>query len=151
MQRLPPAGTPPYAKWELPIFALMGVAFGYLAHYYLRLHQRVSVFMRPYNRRHPIAAALAVAAITAFVVYVTGAYSDKSVSVIALVSDVLNGGAVTEMRRFHVAPMGGLFVSLVLRVCLTLLATNILVPGTVPCPSIGPLSRPLSRPLSILI
>ena len=46
------------------------------------------------------------------------------------------------MRRFHVAPMGGLFVSLVLRVCLTLLATNILVPGTVPFPSIPLVSLP---------
>ena len=68
----------------------MGVGFGYLAHFYLALHQRVNVFMRPYNRQWPLATAVTVAFITAFTVYITGAYTTDSVSVIALVSDVLN-------------------------------------------------------------
>ena len=43
----------------------MGVCFGYLAHFYLALHQRVNVFMRPYNRQWPLATAVAVAFVTA--------------------------------------------------------------------------------------
>jgi hypothetical protein len=79
LQTLPPPGTPPYAKWEIPLFILMGVLFGYLAHAYLALHQRVSVFMRPYNRQWPLLTAAGVAVVTAGVVYVTGAYSGDSV------------------------------------------------------------------------
>ena len=78
-QTLPPPGIPPYAKWEIPLFILMGILFGYLAHYYLALHQRVSVFMRPYNRQWPLVTAAGVAVVTAFTVYVTGAYSSDSV------------------------------------------------------------------------
>ena len=90
MKTLPPAGTPQYVKWELAIFVIMGVSFGYLAHFYLALHQRVNVFMRPYNRQWPLATAVTVAFVTALTVYITGAYTADSVSVIALVSDVLN-------------------------------------------------------------
>jgi H+/Cl- antiporter ClcA len=125
-----------YWKWELGIFLLMGISFGYLAHGYLNLHQRVSMFMKKYNRDHPLLTAVCVAFITAFFVYITGAYTKDSVGVIALVSDVFNGGHVTEMSSTGMQPMGGLFIMILVRVFLTLLGTNILVPAGIFMPVI---------------
>ena len=99
-----------YWKWELGIFLLMGISFGYLAHGYLNLHQRVSLFMKPHNRDYPVLTAVCVAFITAFFVHITGAYTKDSVGVIALVSDVFNNGHVTEMSSTGMQPMGGLII-----------------------------------------
>ena len=125
-----------YLKWELTIFVLMGISFGYLANGYLYLHQKVHEFMRPYNRVYPLVCAVTVAFITAFFVYITGSYTTDSVGVIALVSDVFNQGLVTEMKSSNLHPMGGLIVMLLVRVILTLLGTNILVPAGIFMPVI---------------
>ena len=125
-----------YWKWELGIFLLMGISFGYLAHGYLNLHQKVSLCMKKYNSEYPLLTAVCVAFITAFLVYITGAYTKDSVGVIALVSDVFNNGNVTEMSSFGVSPMGGLFIMILVRVFLTLLGTNILVPAGIFMPVI---------------
>ena len=125
-----------YWKWELGIFLLMGISFGYLAHGYLNLHQRVSLFMKPHNRDYPVLTAVCVAFITAFFVYITGAYTKDSVGVIALVSDVFNNGHVTEMSSTGMQPMGGLIIMILVRVFLTLLGTNILVPAGIFMPVI---------------
>lgn len=125
-----------YSKWELAIFVMIGVSFGYLANGYLYLHQKVHLFMKPHNAKRPLACAVAVAFITAFFVYITGAYTKDSVGVIALVSDVFNKGLATEMSSSGLPPMGGLFIMLIVRVFLTLLGTNILVPAGIFMPVI---------------
>ena len=122
--------TTKYQKWELVNFAIIGVCFGYGAFFYLQLHQRIHILFRPLNRKHPLALAGLVAFITAFFVYVTGAYSTESVGVIALVSDVFNDGKIVELQRFaNMPPLCGLLISFFIRVTLTLLCTNILVPA----------------------
>ena len=125
-----------YWKWELIIYLLMGVSFGYLAHAYLYLHQKVSIFMKDFNASRPLVTAVTVAFITGLTVYITGAYTKESVGVIALVSDVVNKGKVTEMSFSGMLPMGGLFVMFWVRVILTLLGTNILVPAGIFMPVI---------------
>ena len=121
----------PYLKWELMIFMIIGVVFGYAAHYYLQCHQKVHVFMRPYNKDYPLVAATIAACITAITVYVIGAYTDTSVGVIALVSDSLTTGKYIEMQAHHtgVKKAGGLIVHGIFRVLLTLMGTNIAVPA----------------------
>jgi len=105
-----------FAKWELIIFALMGVALGYLAHYYLKLHQATNILLRPYVRSRPLVVASAAGVFTAFIVYVSGAYDRKSVGVLRLVSDVLGDGKLTEKFRFPgMPPMVGLLISFVCR------------------------------------
>lgn len=125
-----------YLKWELAIFALMGISFGYFANAYLQLHQKVHELMRPFNRTYPLACAVTVAFITAFLIYITGSYTKDSVGVIALVSDVFNQGQVTEMSSSGLHPMSGLIIMLIVRVILTLLGTNILVPAGIFMPVI---------------
>ena len=113
------------------IFMIIGVVFGYAAHYYLQCHQKVHVFMRPYNKDYPLVAATIAACITAITVYVIGAYTDTSVGVIALVSDSLTTGKYIEMQAHHtgVKKAGGLIVHGIFRVLLTLMGTNIAVPA----------------------
>ena len=125
-----------YSKWELIIFVLIGISFGYLANGYLYLHQKIHLFMKPYNKKRPLLCAVTVALITSFLIYITGAYTKNSVGVIALVSDVFNKGHVTEMNSSGLPPMGGLFIMLIVRVFLTLLGTNILVPAGIFMPVI---------------
>ena len=80
--------------------------------------------------------------------YITGAYTTDSVSVIALVSDVLNKGVVTEMRPwFGAYPMAGLLLMFLCRVALTLLGTNIMVPAFVFMPVHSTLCLTLIPPL----
>ena len=92
--------------------------------------------------------------------YITGAYTADSVSVIALVSDVLNKGVVTEMRPwFGAYPMAGLLLMFLCRVALTLLGTNIMVPAFIfmpvhstPCLTlIPPLPPQLQVPAGIFM
>lgn len=118
-----------YRKWELIIHLLMGIAGGYLSLVYLYLHQKVFLLMSDHNRDRPLATAVTIALITAFIVYISGAFSSTSVGVIGQVSDVLNAGHVTEMKVFGLNPMAGLTIMLFVRVFLTLLGTNILVPA----------------------
>ena len=127
--RMVDSNTSRYLKWELFIFILIGIAFGYLAYFYLLLHQKVRDFLLPYNKAYPLVTAIAVAVITAVMVYVTGAYTSESVGVIAIVSDVFNKGYVTELGKFNADPIGGLFASFLVRVFLTLLGTNVVVPA----------------------
>lgn len=120
----------PFAKWELILFLLIGIGFGYLAHAYLWLHQQLNIRLRPFNKNYPIATATSVAVFTSIIVYATGAYSSTSVGVITNVSDVLTTGHITEMKRFPgVSRLGGLFTSFLTRASLTLLGTNIAVPA----------------------
>ena len=121
-----------YSKWELAVFLAIGLIFGWLAHFYLLAHKRISAFMKPYNRDYPLICACVAAIITTFVVYTTKQYSTESVGVVSLVSDVLNSGKVTEMQTvpfFSDKPMEALLVSFTLRIVLTLIGTNILVPA----------------------
>lgn len=121
-----------YSKWELAVFLAIGLIFGWLAHFYLLAHKRISAFMKPYNRDYPLICALTGAVITTFIVYTTKQYSAESVGVVSLVSDVLNSGKVTEMQTvpfFSDKPMEALLVSFTLRIVLTLIGTNILVPA----------------------
>ena len=118
-----------YRKWELVIYLVMGIAGGYLSLVYLYLQQKVFLLMSEHNRDRPLATAVTVALITAFILYISGAVSSTSVGVIGQVSDVLNAGQVTEMKVFGLNPMAGLTIMLFVRVFLTLLGTNILVPA----------------------
>jgi H+/Cl- antiporter ClcA len=125
-----------YVKWELCVFLLMGIGFGYLAYYYLQLHQLTRNVLLRYNDNYPLVTAAVVAVVTALFVYVSGAFTADSVGVISMVSDVFNKGAVSEMAAFSVDPMGGLFASFLVRVFLTLLGTNIVVPAGIFMPMI---------------
>lgn len=117
-----------FTKWELIVFALIGVFMGYAATAFLFLHQKVNVLFRPYNKSHPIALAVTVAFCTSMLVYISGSYG-HSVGIIALTSDVVNTGKVQELQRFGVNPIGGLFASFLIRTLLTLVCTNIAVPA----------------------
>ena len=124
--------TTQYAKWELGLFVVMGILFGWLAHFYLLLHKRISKFMSPYNRDIPLCIAAGAALFTAIVVYATGQYGPNSVGVVFLVSDVFNKGKVVEMTNVPLMagrPMEGLLLACGCRVLLTLIGTNILVPA----------------------
>lgn len=119
----------PFVKWELFIFLLIGIGFGYLAHFYLKLHQMTNVFLRPYVRPHPVASAAMLGAISALLVYVSGAWTSGSVGVISNVSDVLTTGKMTAMSQFGVPRLGGLFATFLTRGFLTLIGTNTPVPA----------------------
>jgi len=121
-----------YSKWELAVFLAIGLIFGWLAHFYLLIHKRLSAFMKPYNRDFPLVMAVSGAVLTAMIVYFTQQFSKESVGVVALVSDVLNKGKVTEMKGipfFADKPMEALLLCFGLRIVLTLIGTNILVPA----------------------
>jgi H+/Cl- antiporter ClcA len=114
-----------YAKWELIVFLLMGIAGGYGATLFLYLHQRVNLLFRPINRERPVLLAIAVGLATAFLIFVSGSYTDSSVGIIALVKDSLNAGHVVEMQRVagDVEPLGGVLATLLIRTVLTLAGT----------------------------
>lgn len=118
-----------FQKWELVLFAFMGVALGWAAHLFLKVHQMVNQAIRPMNISRPLTSVVLVGLTTALLVYVTGAYNNKSVSVLNLVSDVLNKGVVVEMESFAVPALAGLFISVIVRTFLTLLGTNIPIPA----------------------
>jgi len=124
-----PDGGPRYEKWELIVFLLMGISFGYLAHYYLKLHQMFRNIFLPHNRARPLVVACTIAAITSILVYVTRAYTPTSVGVIAMVSDVFNRGAVSEMHTLGANPIGALFAAFLVRVFLTLCGTACAIPA----------------------
>lgn len=125
-----------YRKWELIIYFLMGITGGYLGQVYLYLHQKVFLLMKEHNKVRPLVTAVVVSLITAFIVYLTGALTEGSVGVIAHVSDVLNSGHASEMQVFGLNPMGGLIIMLLVRIFLTLIGTNILVPAGTFMPAI---------------
>jgi hypothetical protein len=62
---------------------------------------------------------------TAFLIFVSGSYTDSSVGIIALVKDSLNAGHVVEMQRVagDVEPLGGVLATLLIRTVLTLAGT----------------------------
>ena len=125
-----------YRKWELIIYFLMGITGGYLGQLYLYLHQKVFLLMKEHNKVRPLVTAVVISLITAFIVYLTGALTEGSVGVIAHVSDVLNSGRASEMKVFGINPMGGLIIMLLVRIFLTLIGTNILVPAGTFMPAI---------------
>lgn len=118
-----------FQKWELILFAFMAVALGWAAHWFLKMHQVFNQAIRPLNIARPLVSVVLVGIVTAFLVYVTGAYNSKSVSVLNLVSDVLNNGVVVEMQSMMSSAIGGLIVSALVRTFLTLLGTNIPIPA----------------------
>ena len=121
-----------YSKWELAVFLAIGLIFGWLAHFYLLIHKKLSAFMKPYNRDYPLVIAVCGAVVTAFVVYLSQQFSKESVGVISIVSDVFNKGKIVEMTNipfFVDKPMEALLINCALRIFLTLLGTNILVPA----------------------
>jgi chloride channel 2 len=122
------ASSAVYAKWELLIFLIISIVCAYLASLFLHLRQRIHIALRPFNKKRPIALAAIVALATAFLIYISGSYTEKSVSVVALVSDALNEGKVSDMNRFGVHPIGGALAHLIIRSILSLLGTNITVP-----------------------
>lgn len=81
-----------YVKWELCVFGLMGIMFGYLAHFYLYINQKMHVLMHPYNEKYPIVTAITVAIITSMLVYFSGAYTANGVGVVSLLSELFNAG-----------------------------------------------------------
>lgn len=111
----------PFVIAELIAFVVIGISLGYLAHYYLRVHQYVFIILKPYNTKHPIAIAAAVGTFSAFIIYFTGMYTEKSVGVIANVSDVLTTATVTSLHMTGPARLGGLLIAAILRAGLTLL------------------------------
>jgi H+/Cl- antiporter ClcA len=126
----------PYTKWELVIFLLMGVGFGYFAHYYLELNQQVGAFMKPYCKSRPMVVGFIIAVITCMVIFGTGAYNEKGMRVISLTSDVFTTGEVSEMHRLlPMYPLLGLVVSVISRCFLTLIATNLPIPAGIFVPN----------------
>jgi H+/Cl- antiporter ClcA len=111
----------PFVVAELLAFLVIGISFGYLAHYYLRAHQYVFLFLKPYNLKYPIAVAAVVGGFSAFIIYFTGMYSEKSVGVIANVEDVLTTASVSSLHLVGPARLGGLLVAAVIRAALTLI------------------------------
>lgn len=74
------------------MFIFIGIVVGYAAHLFLKLHQHVNILFRPYTKKNPLAFCVAIGVFTAFIVYLTGAYTSQSVCVLALVKDALNDG-----------------------------------------------------------
>ena len=73
---------------------------------------------------------MAAGMFTALIIYTTKAYSEKSVGVLMLVSDVLGPGKKNEMQDFPKMPREiGLLISIFFRSLLTLLGTNLPVPA----------------------
>ena len=120
----------PFQKWELFVFAAIGFTFAYLAHVYLRINQRVHKLMRPYCKDHPIATCASVAAVTALVIYFTGAYSTNGLRVFSLASDLLTTGELAEMTAFPaIPPLVGLLISFFSRTFITILCFNLPIPA----------------------
>jgi H+/Cl- antiporter ClcA len=119
----------PFDKWELFVFATMSVCIGYIAHYYLVMHQWMNVLMRPYTRGHPLITCVCVGIFTALVIYSIGDYTETSVGVLSLVKDVLGKSEISYMSRFNMIPEIGLLITLICRGLLTLLGTNLPVPA----------------------
>ena len=44
----------PFSKWELIIFAFIGYVSGHAAHFFLKVHQKFNVTLRPYTKAHPL-------------------------------------------------------------------------------------------------
>jgi hypothetical protein len=91
---------------------------------------QVNETIRPYSRKFPLVTVLCVVLITSTIIYGTKAYDSKSVGVIAMVSDVLTNGDITEKKTVPgVSHLGGLVISFLMRVSMTLLGTNIPIPA----------------------
>jgi H+/Cl- antiporter ClcA len=125
-----PENGPPFQKWELVIYGLIGILFSWVAIMFLKLNQNVHIMMGPYCKKHPLLTCAIVAGITALVIYFTGAYTSNSVRVFSLAGDVLTDGYLAEMRKFeYIPPLVGLIVSFIARTFITLIACNSPIPS----------------------
>ena len=120
-----------FLKWELAVFCAMGVVGGYLALLFLFLHQRVHLLLLPWNANRPVVLAAAVGVVTAVLVVASGSYTSRSVGVLALVDDALNNATATDLAGYGLPRILGTFVTLVVRLVLTLLGTNVSLPAGV--------------------
>ena len=143
------------------MFIFIGVVLGYASHFFLKFHQHVNIWFRPYTSKYPLIFCVAVGVFTALIVFVTGAYNDHSVSVLSLVIDTLNNGesvfflhdqfillftlfmyltvmyvhvifctgSTVNMTKLGVPAFLGILVSIVSRLLLTMIGTNIPVPA----------------------
>jgi H+/Cl- antiporter ClcA len=123
-----------FSKWELFFFIFFGIAFAYMAHYYLKINQLVHVMMRPYCVARPIFTCIVVAVITAIAIFFLRMYTPNGVRVFSIASDVLSSGEVAELTWAGVPALVGLLITFVTRSCITLLGFNLPIPAGIMVP-----------------
>ncbi len=115
----------PYHEWELLIYMLLGVIAGVLALLFLHVHQVYYVFMRGTLRKYPLTTTGAVAAFTALMIYALRMHSNNGLSVGVIVHDAFQNCTISTIQSYDVTVVGGLIISLIMRVILTILATTL--------------------------
>jgi chloride channel 2 len=122
-----PTVVGPYHKSEFILYALLGVICGFAGLGYLKLQQSWFLLIKPYMVKYPLAIAAAVGAFTALMIFAVGAYNEHGVNVSIVLRDCIEAGKLNELQTYHnhVAPVGGLIASLLIRTILTPLGTTL--------------------------
>ena len=115
----------PYHEWELVIFMLVGVVTGVLALLFLYMHQYYYTLARTYLKTYPVSTAMVVGAFSALMIYALHLYSINGVSVGTITHDAFQSGNISELNALDVSRVGGLIVSLIMRIILTIVGTTL--------------------------
>ena len=116
----------PFLDWEFAMYGVLGATAGLLALQYLKLHQAWFLFVKPYTLKYPVGTAAVAGAVTALLIYASGAHSAKGVGESVIVHDALQDCSISMMSSINgVNPLGALFASLIVRVFLTLIGTTL--------------------------
>ena len=115
----------PFHEWELLIYMLLGVIAGVLALLFLKVHQGYFMFMRGTLRKYPITSTAIVAAFTALMIYALRMHSNNGLSVGVIVHDAFQNCTISSIQTYDVTVVGGLIISLLMRVILTILASTL--------------------------
>ena len=146
-------------QWEYLVFILMGFVIGYIATLYLKLHQYIGSHVRRYAKIRPLVVSLVVGSICCFSIYGMKQISQNGIATDSLLADAFNDGTIVEMQSFAgLNVFSGLVANFVVRVIITILATNLPLPAgdpplatstiqntspsliTYPCSQVTPLS-----------
>ena len=117
-------------QWEYLVFILMGFVIGYIATLYLKLHQYIGTHVRRHAKIRPLVVSFVVASICCFSIYGTNQISPSGTATEVLLADAFNDGTIVEMQSFPgLNVFAGLAANFVVRVFITILATNLPLPA----------------------
>lgn len=120
----------PYEKWELIVYVVMGIVFGWATVLYLRVHQKWFLTVKKISVANPIYTAMAGGLIVSILIYVTGAYSSQSLGVAAIVKDAFTDGSILYMKRYDdISRLVAITITFFVRLFLVLLSTNLRIPA----------------------
>jgi len=117
-------------QWEYLVFIMMGFVIGYIATLYLKFHQFLGTYVRPFAKIRPLVVSLVVGSICCFSIFGMEQISPNGIATEILLADAFNDGTIVEMRSFTgLNVFSGLAANFVVRVFITILATSLAVPA----------------------